>query len=132
MPFVVFQVERILAAADTGSAEGRDRALQELAPVLQGLPASVLRDELMRRVAGRLELTEGQLRGRLSSVSASAAPARRRAGVGNGHASDGRPASPLPPAPQAPRAERVFLALCIALPGPGRARCWAGSTSTSS
>src|SRR5947209_9252758 len=33
-PFVVFNVERILDSADTRSAEGRDRALNELRPIL--------------------------------------------------------------------------------------------------
>ena len=60
-PFVAFQVDRILERADTGSAEGRDSALDELRPVLDGVPASILRDELVRRVAGRLELTETRL-----------------------------------------------------------------------
>ncbi|HYZ82149.1 MAG TPA: DNA primase, partial [Solirubrobacteraceae bacterium] len=60
-PFVVFNVERILDRADTRSAEGRDRALNELRPVFTELGASVLRDDLVRRVAGRLELTEGRL-----------------------------------------------------------------------
>ena len=51
-PFVAFEVDRILARADTHSAEGRDRALEELRPVLDELPDSILRDELLRRVAG--------------------------------------------------------------------------------
>src|ERR1019366_4434276 len=59
VPFVVFDVERILARADTRSAEGRDRAIADLRPVLGGLPPSVLREDLLRRVAGRLELAEG-------------------------------------------------------------------------
>jgi DNA primase len=114
VPFVVFAVERILAAADTDSAEGRERALRELAPLLHGLPGSVLRDDLMRRVSGRLELTEGQLRGRLSSVTA---PPRGSGAAGNGDR--GAVAEAAPRMPQAPRAEREFLSLCIALPDLG-------------
>src|SRR5205807_8460344 len=60
-PFVVFQVQRILDRTDTGTAEGRDRALSELKPVLAGLPASVLLEDLLRRVAGRLDLSERRL-----------------------------------------------------------------------
>ena len=71
-PFVVFQVERILDRADTRSAEGRDRALAELSPVLAELPASVLLEDLLRRVAGRLELSEK----RLASLIAEAGRAR--------------------------------------------------------
>ena len=93
-------------------ASGRCRSSR---PMLQGLPGSVLRDDLMRRVSGRLELTEGQLRGRLSAVSA--APAPRAPGRQ-------RPRSGGPPRPRRdcrrrPAAEREFLSLCIALPDLG-------------
>jgi DNA primase len=115
IPFVVFEVDRILGVADTRSAEGRDRALRALAPVLEGLPASVLRDDLMQRVSGRLALTEGQLRSGLASANASAGPA---ATAGNGAPERAR-SQPAPVAPQAPRSEREFLSLCIALPDLG-------------
>ncbi|MGI8507504.1 MAG: DNA primase [Solirubrobacteraceae bacterium] len=113
-PFVAFHVDRILARADTRSAEGRDRALQELRPVLDEVPASILRDELVRRVAGRLELTEGRLTTLLASRPARAAgapggpaPSPERS------AADGRAPSSTD---RGPRLERMFLALCIALP----------------
>jgi DNA primase len=114
VPFVVFEVDRILAAADTGSAEGRERALGELAPVVERLPGSVLRDDLMRRVSGRLELSEGQVRSRLSAVTGSGARAAR---AGNGHHAGLDPVTAG--ASQPPRAEREFLSLCIALPDLG-------------
>ena len=66
-PFVAFQIDRILERADTRSAGGVMIARsQELRPVLDELPDSILRDELLRRVAGRLELTEGRLTTRCS------------------------------------------------------------------
>jgi len=117
VPFVAFHVDRILASADTSSAEGRDRALTELRPVLAELPASVLRDELMRRVAGRLELSDG----RLATLVAGGSPGSRRpsdngsggdagsAGVSGGTLSHGA------------RSERTFLALCLAVPDRGAA-----------
>jgi DNA primase len=117
-PFIVFNVERILDRADTRSAEGRDRALQELRPALNELEASVLRDELVRRVAGRLELTEGRLASLLQSGgspgSAVAMP-RRGNGTGPGAASDVAGGTN-----QAVRAERLFLALCLAYPEQGQ------------
>ena len=114
-PFVAFQVDRILERADTGSAEGRDSALDELRPVLDGVPASILRDELVRRVAGRLELTETRLITLLASgASAGGSPAP--ASAQGGDASQARPAAPRE---QRPRPERMFLALCIALPDLG-------------
>lgn len=109
--FPVFHVERILATASLGSAEGRDRALEALRPVLADVPASVLREELLRRVAGRLELSEERL-GALLAAGPTSRSAPRAAGGG-------------PVAPRARddgrRAERTFLALCVALPDAGRA-----------
>ncbi len=115
VPFVVFHVERILERADLGSAEGKDRALDELRPVLAGVPASALRDELTRQVAGRLELSEGRL---ASLVDGAPAPGRAGApaSVGAGGA-EGSPGQPV--IDQSLRAERDFLALCLALPQPG-------------
>jgi DNA primase len=104
-PFVVFHVERILERADVRSAEGRDRAASALAPVLKEVPPSVLREELLRRVAGRLELSEG----RLATLMVEGASARNPA------------AATLPVLDQGVRAERTFLALCIALPEAGAA-----------
>ena len=114
-PFVAFQVDRILERADTGSAEGRDSALDELRPVLDGVPASILRDELVRRIAGRLELTETRLITLLASgASAGGSPAPASAQGG-----DAPQARPAPPRERRPRPERMFLALCIALPDLG-------------
>jgi DNA primase len=108
VPFVVFHVERILDQADVRSAEGRDRALAQLTPVLEELPTSVLREELVRRVAGRLELSEASLKSLVARPSSG---------------SDGRrpgSAAPMRAADQELRAERTFLAMCIALPEAGR------------
>jgi DNA primase len=133
VPFVVFHVGRILDAADTGSAEGRDRALAELSPVLAEVPPSVLREDLVRRIAGRLELSEARLHalaagaaggaGQSGANGASGAtatargmpPTSGRAGAG----SEPRPAVATPDAEV--RAERAFLVLCVALPSQGRA-----------
>jgi DNA primase len=107
--FPVFHVERILAAAELGSAEGRDRALDELRPVLVDLPPSVLREDLLRRVAGRLELSEERLGALLA-----AGPAPRQSPPG---------AARTPPrrvvADRGAHNEASFLALCIALPEAG-------------
>ena len=60
-PYVVFQVGRVLDGADLGTAEGKDRAIAELRPVLAPVPASVLRDELVRRSATALSVPEARL-----------------------------------------------------------------------
>jgi DNA primase len=122
VPFVSFHVDRILDRADTRSAEGRDRALQELRPVLAELPASVLREELLRKVAGRLELSAGMLASLVTvggnvpagTVSSSSGPPTRDA---TGSDAD----VPTAPLDRSIRNEREFLALCIALPDDGAA-----------
>jgi DNA primase len=74
VPFVRFRVERVLAAGDHSSPEGRDRMVVELRPVFATLPPSAMRMELTRMVAGRLELPESLAETLLST------PARRGEG----------------------------------------------------
>ncbi len=112
--FVSFHVERILDRADTRTAEGRDRALRELRPVLAELHASVLREELLRTVAGRLELSEGMLASLIAAgPDALARPALRS------NAADDRAEAPVAALERSIRGERTFLALCISLPEAG-------------
>ena len=117
VPFVEFHVDRILSRAETGTAEGKDRVLAELRPVLGPLPASVLRDELVRRVAGRLDLSDQLAASLIGEGARPAAAVPRQAPNG----------APPPPAPmpvtldRRERGERTFLALCLAFPREGRA-----------
>ncbi len=131
VPFVVFEVERVLGQADLSSAEGKDRAIAALRPVLAPLQPSVLRDELIQRVAGALELSEARLVPLLTGGDERRAGGResRGAGFGNGAAAtaagsetagDGRPANgSRRPVDRAVRGERAFLALCLAAPEAG-------------
>jgi DNA primase len=116
VPFVVFEIERILDRADAGSAEGKDRAVAELAPALR-LPttAGALREELLHRISNRLGLSEGRLVA-LVEAAGSAGPAAPRGSA------ERRPEVRPPQAAADPavRAERAFLVLCIALPQAGR------------
>ncbi|MEA2147435.1 MAG: primase, partial [Solirubrobacteraceae bacterium] len=142
VPFAAFRVDRILAGADTGSAEGRDRAVAELAPVLAELPPSVLREELVRRVAGRLDLSQARLAALLSGEGRDggglARPAGAPPGAGSGSGpGPGRSGSgdddaqrpvggqagrgTVEPLDTSERAERRFLAVCVALPEAGAA-----------
>jgi DNA primase len=75
VPFVRFRVERVLAAGDHSSPEGRDRMIEELRPVFATLPPSAMRMELTRLVAGRLELPESLAETLLSAPATPAAPA---------------------------------------------------------
>jgi len=115
VPFVVFHVERILARADATSAEGRDRAIAELAPALKlDAYAGALREELPRRISNRLGLTTGQLQVLVDASSSV------RAGPAGGATSSSRSASQPGLTDPAVRSERAFLVLCVALPEAGR------------
>src|SRR5262249_10650900 len=113
VPFVAFHVERILERNDTSTAEGRDRAFQELRPALRNLRRGAFGDELLRRIAGRLGLSEA----RLASLIASAGHAHpaEQAVPGTATAATNGEAT----LDQTVRAERAFLALCVALPDAG-------------
>jgi DNA primase len=115
-PFVAFHVERILERYDTTSAEGRDRAFREMLPALKNLRRGLFGDELLRRVAGRLELTEAQLASLI-------AEAGRQNGINAGPNGGGPPSpglqSPEHPLDHGVRNEQTFLALCLALPQAG-------------
>ena len=109
VPFVSFHVDRILERIDTRSAEGRERAFQELLPALKNLRRGLFGDDLLRRIASRLELTEAQLGSLIEGATrhngaSAASPAR---------------AAPAAGLDQGERSERAFLALCIALPDVG-------------
>ncbi len=120
VPFVSFEVDRILERADTRSAEGRDAALGQLRPVVGELGPSLLRDELMRRIAGRLELSDSQLTSLLIGPrppGRPGPPAGPSGAAPNGSATNGAPAA----LSQTVRQERLFLAQCVAVPDPGAA-----------
>jgi DNA primase len=113
VPFVAFHVDRILERNDTRSAEGRDRAFRELQPALQQLERGTYGDELLRRVAGHLDLSPDRLADLIKTAHAptSAQPP--------GIAEPGAPVNGVQLADTALRAERAFLTLCIALPDAG-------------
>jgi DNA primase len=132
VPFVVFEVERTLDRADLSSAEGKDRAIAELGPALAPLPASVLRDELVHRVAGAMELSEARLVSLLDDGGGRGGRGGRDAQPGGpvklsgASARDRGPAGPDPGSGAAAgdhgvRTERSFLAMCLAAPEAGAA-----------
>ena len=116
-----FQVGLVLDRTDSGSPVERDRALAEVAPILAGMGESASRDELVRRVAERLDLDPAMVMGRVvasrpasggaEEAVAAAAPAAGRAGA------EPRRAAELT---SRERRERALLAMCVALPAEGR------------
>ena len=115
VPFVAFHVDRILEGNDLTSAEGRDRAFHQLEPALKGLRRGLFGDELLRRVAARLELTEARLGSLIEGAARqNGAPALGASGPGTGN-----PPAQAQVLDQGARSERTFLALCLALPNAG-------------
>ena len=79
----VFQVEAAIGRADTSSPAGRDRALDEVAPVLAAMDAdSVSRQELVRTVADRLDTDAGLVTRRIEREGGGAGDGAGRRGSG--------------------------------------------------
>jgi DNA primase len=114
VPFVRFRVERVLAAGEDSTPEGRDKMLGALRPVFAELPQSAMRMELTRLVSGKLGLGEGLAERLLSEQPAPQAQVAAEAGrsgiPGRSRVLSGREDT-----------ERAFLAQCIATPAHGQA-----------
>jgi len=117
-----FQVGLVIDRTDVASPVERDRALDEVAPVLAAMGETASRDDLVRQVAERLDLEPAMVMGRVVSarpLSGGEPEPERRAGGPQGTTS-------APPQRRAveltsrERRERALLAMCIALPEEGR------------
>ena len=107
-----FEARRVAAQADLGSARGRDRALEQVRPLVAALPAnSATRDDLVRFLADRLDVPAEYV---TSQVGASAPP--RQAAP----AAEPASATPISPPDAFERREREFLAMCLATGPLGR------------
>ena len=115
VPFVRFRMLRVLDGGDLTGAEGKDRVLGQLRPIFATLGPSVMREELLRNVADRMDLSTDLLN---SLLAQPASPAERREQQPRQHeAVEQRgPAAPLG---RREKQERTFLELCIALPALG-------------
>jgi DNA primase len=122
MELPAFEVETVLAGADLTSPAGRDRALDEVVPVLAAMGESISRDELVRRVADRLDADPSLVTRRVEGEGAPGkrtpvhpawqertGPPERPAGNGKRHVLSARELQ-----------ERALLAMCITSPGEGR------------
>jgi DNA primase len=114
-----FQVEMVLGRTDASSPAERDRALAEVAPILAGLGESASRDDLVRRVAERLDLEPAMVMGRVV-----AAQPLSGGGLSMGAEAPRSGGAPTPrrtaELTSRERRERALLAMCIALPEQGR------------
>ena len=102
LPSVRFRVERILAAGQRDTPEGRDRILEQLRPVFADLAPGAMREELEREVVSRLSVSEKLVERLLAGQ--------------NGSSRSGEPARAEKQLAAGERTERAFLELCIALP----------------
>jgi DNA primase len=114
-----FQVNLVLARTDVGSPAERERALAEIAPILAGMGETVGREDLIRRVADRLDLDPPMVMGR---VVAATAPSGGREQAAPEPERTAQPARRARPAELTSRErwERALLAMCIALPSEGK------------
>ncbi len=122
---------RAAAPRTCATAEGKDRAVEALRPVLGTLPASALRDELLAIAADRLDVVPVKLAEWLAQ------PGQAPAAEPGGRARAPEPAAPAAaPAPArtivspTARIERSLLVQCLALPAGGTGGPRADSTST--
>jgi DNA primase len=117
MELTAFQVGLVLERTDTSSPAERDRALGEVAPILAGLGESASRDDLVRRVAERLDLEPAMVMGRVVAAQPLSGGSSEAAGSGRGPAPAPRRTAELT---SRERRERALLAMCIALPEQGK------------
>jgi DNA primase len=116
-----FQVRLVLERTDVGSPVERDNALAEVAPILAGMGETASRDDLVRRVAERLDLDPAMVMGRVVAATPASGGRGEAAPPPRSARSEDRP----PPRQQGEltsreRRERSLLAMCIALPNEGR------------
>ncbi|HEX6781857.1 MAG TPA: DNA primase [Solirubrobacterales bacterium] len=117
---VAFQVGLVLGRTDVGSPVERDRALAEVAPVLAGMGETAGREDLVRRVAERLDLEPAMVMGRV--VAATPASGGSEPAPPQEPPPGSRPAQPRRQGEltSRERRERSLLAMCIAMPNEGR------------
>jgi DNA primase len=106
-----FEARRVVAQADLGSPRGRDRAIEQVRPLVAALPAnSATRDDLVGFLADRLDVPSEYV-----TSAVSMPPARHQA---SGPSQDAPVA--VAPTDAFERRERSFLAMCVAAGELGR------------
>jgi DNA primase len=113
VPLARFEVELALDRGDTRTPDGQDRILETVRPVIAPLPASKLRDDVVRLVSQRLDMTPDLVNVTLANRSG---PSRDRA-TGSPPVNGARA-----PVDRREQTERAFLAYCLALPDEGESR----------
>jgi DNA primase len=115
-----FHVRVALDDADLGSPVGRDRALDDVVPVLAAMGESISRDELARVVADRLNADPGLVMRRVAGEAGRPARPAAASTKADGGGPAAAPAGPPRPLSSRERREQALLAMCIASKGEGR------------
>ena len=116
-----FHVRTLLEEAELSTAAGRDRALDEVAPVLAAMPESIVREELVREVADKLDADPVLVSRRVAAAERGGGAGRQASGSADtGGSPEGRPARASAPLSEQERREQALLAMCIAAPAFGR------------
>jgi DNA primase len=117
-----FQVGLVIDRTDVASPLERDRALDQVAPVLAAMGETASRDDLVRQVAERLDLEPAMVMGRVVSARplSGGEPEPERRGGGAQGADSAPPPRRAAELTSRERRERALLAMCIALPEEGR------------
>ena len=113
-PFLAFRVERILDAADSSTAEGRARGVDQALEAIAAHPNELVRDSYVMQLADWSRASPDQLRRRLEEVRRR--PRQARGGSSAARASNGRPGPRSAGDPR--RAGRPGRAVLAAGPGP--------------
>ncbi len=104
----VFHVRAILGDADLSTPPGRDRALDEVVPVLIGMGETITRQEMVREIADRLDAPPEMVTTRMRSGAGRPPPAAPRS------PEEPRPTRPRREPTRDERLEAKLLALCLA------------------
>ena len=112
---VEFQIRRVLADSDLGSPRGRDKAFEQVRPLLAGVDSPATRDHLVRYVADKLDLSPEVVT--VSLQDRQAAPAAHTQPDSSSGAPPRRSERLLD---GASRGERAFLAMCLSQGDLGR------------
>jgi DNA primase len=115
-----FQVRLVLDRTDNSSPTERDRALAEVAPVLAGMGETVSRDELIRKVAEKLDLEPAMVMGRVVAATPASGGQQDPGQEPRGRAQATAPVRRSAELTSRERRERALLAMCIALPSEGK------------
>ncbi len=108
-----FQIGLVIDAADLSSPVERDRALGEAGAVLAEMQEGVSREELVRSVAGRLDVDPAMVVGRMVA-------ARKDRGADSSPSEGGAQSEATGTLTPRERRERALLAMCVSDPKAGR------------